>query len=206
MTVLGNSAKPSYSYFAYDSTTYPNQIAERLTSPAQRIVINSLGCWIGGWNAAPSCVMAVWALDGTMLAQTAAFTVANEGAAGEGNTAQYVRDLTAPLIVNANTEFYVGVSRDRNMAAQWGTGTTSNVHYEARGAHPPGALGSVSGPTSVARRTGMYVADYQPLSVAWVRRGGAWVQATDAYVFRGGVWVPIESVGVLRGSTWVDAS
>lgn len=206
MTVLGNAAKPTYSYFGFDGTGNPNQVAELLTAPAQRIVINSLGAWIGGWNDTVRCVLCVWALDGTLLASTDEFTVANEGAAGDGNQSNYVRDLTSPLIVNAGVEFYVGTNRHRDDAAQWGTGTTSNVHYRARAGYPSGGLGDVEGPTSTARRVGMYVADYQPLSVAWVRRSGAWVQATDLFVFRGGVWVAAESVGVLRSGSWVDAS
>lgn len=205
MTILGTGTKPNYSYFAYDGTGNPNQVVERLTAPSG-IKIVRLGGWIGGWNDTVHTRLCVFALDGTLLGTTAEFIVANEGAAGDGNAANYEADLLVPVIIANGIDFYVGTVKDRDDAAQWMVGSTINVHYEGRGAYPSGALGDVSGPTSTARRTGMYVADYVPAAAMKVRRGAAFVDASAVQVFRGGAWSDVDSIQVRRGAAWTDAS
>lgn len=205
MAVLGDSGKPSYSYFAFDGTTNPNQVAERLTAPS-RIKIITLGAWIGGWNQVSQVVLGCWALDGTLLGRTASFNIANEGAAGDGQASLYTANLISPVIIEPGVVFYVGTNRDRaSNGVIWLLGTTVNSHYRATGAHPDGALGSVSGPTSTSRRVGAYVADYQPVGVAYVRRGSSWATADGVYVYRSGAWVLADAVQVLRSGAWVDA-
>ena len=203
MTVLGNTAKPGYSYFAYDGTTYPNQVTEKLTAPS-RIRIITLGAWIGGWNDTVRTRLAIFDDANNLLGYSDEFVVANEGAAAEGHVAQYTADLQTPLILESGVDFYVGSIRHRDDAAQWATGSTSNVHYESRAAYPDGDQGAVSGPTSVARRVGMYVANYQPASSAWVYRSGVWVAAEAVKVYRSGAWVDTTSLQVRRSGAWVD--
>lgn len=203
MAVLGGSGQPGYSYFAYNGTGNPNMVAERLTAPS-KIRIVTLGAWLGGWNETCPAKLCVWALDGTLLGASAIFTVANEGAAGDGNTSSYTQNLVTPVVVDSGVEFYVGSSRDRNRAMQWGTGSTGTDHYRSVG-FEYGDFGSVDPPTTHARRIGAWVADYQPVSAAWVYRSGIWVQSQSFQVRRSSAWVDASSVQVRRGSVWEDA-
>lgn len=205
MTVLGDSGKPGYSYQAYDGTSFPNQMVEKLTAPS-RIKIITLGAWLGGWNQISQCVLAVYSTSGTLLGRSAPFDVANEGAAGDGQASLYTADLITPVIIDNGVDFYVGANRDRDDGVIWLTGTNVNPHYEARAGYPDGTLGAVEGPTSVARRIGAYVANYQPVGVIYVRRSSAWVQADNVQVYRSGAWVDVDAVQVLRSGVWTDAT
>lgn len=203
MTVLGNTAMGTWGYFGYASTTYPNQVTEKLTAPS-RIRIITLGGWIGGWNDTVLTRLAVFDNANHLLGYTDEFVVANEGDPANGHVSRYEADLQSPLIIEDGVDFYVGTIKNRSDAAQWSTGSTSNVHYESRAAYPDGDQGAVSGPTSVARRVGMYVANYQPASSAWVYRSGVWVAAEAVKVHRSGAWVDATSVQVHRSGAWVD--
>lgn len=205
MTVLGESSKPTYSYFAYDGTVNPNQVAELLVAPA-RIEIVTLGAWIGGWNDTVHAKLQVWdAATHAVLGTTAEIVVANNGAAS-GDVDRYEEDLVTPVIIEEGTDFWVGITKDRDDAAQWATGTNINAHYEGRGAYTDSTnLGAVSG-TSVARRTGMYVADYTTVAQAWVYRTGVWLNTGGVKVRRSGAWADANGVKIYRSGTWVDAS
>jgi hypothetical protein len=206
MAVLGETGKPGYSYFAYDGTANPNQVAELLYT-AERIQINTLAAWIGGWNDTVHAKLQVWdAATYAVLATTAEFVVANEGSAANGNVSLYEVDLVTPLIIPAATDFYVGVTKDRDDAAQWSTGTNINDHFECRAAYSDSAtLGAVSGPPTVtARRTGMYVADYQLAVSGKIYRDGIWEDAGAVKVYRSGVWTDVDAVKVYRSGAWTD--
>ena len=206
MAVLGESGKPGYSYQAYDGTTNPNQMVEKLTAP-QKIRIIELGAWIGGWNQVSEVVLAVYHLDGTLLGRTAPFNIANEGAAGDGQASLYTRSLITPVILESGQQFYVGTNRERSgNGVIWLTGTTVNPHYEARAAYPDGVLGGVEAASSVARRIGAYVSNYEPVASAKVYRSGAWTQAESVKVYRGGAWTDADGVKVYRSGAWVDVS
>lgn len=206
MAVLGSSSKPNSSYFGAGGTSQTNQVAEKLTAPAQKIRIVSLGAWIGGWSDTFPCELTVWALDNTVLGRSVAFTVANEGTAGTGKVSNYVRDLITPVELNPGTQFYVGTNKDRDGSAQWSLGPTGASHYQGRGNYPGGIFGSVEGPTSTSRRAGMYVANYEPVSAARVYRGSGFVEAQDVLIFRGDEWVPVDGIYVRRGTSWVEPS
>jgi hypothetical protein len=203
MTVLGDNSKPHWGYFGYDGTANPNQIVELLTAPS-KISVVTLGAWVGGWSGTAACRIALYAADKTLLGYTTEFTVANEGAAGIGNVSQYEHDLETPVVIDSGADFYVGITRTRSDAVQWST-RSSGDHYEARSGYPDGDLGGVSGPTATSHSVGAYVADYEAVAGAWVRRGGVWVQAEGVYVRRAGAWVPADSISVRRGGSWNPA-
>jgi hypothetical protein len=162
MPVIGNSGQPGFAYFAYGGSSQPNQNAELLTNDTGgAISVTTLGAWLGGWNATARVSLVIWAADGSFLGITPEFTAANEGAAALGHIAQYERTLAVPVVIAAGASFYVGASRNRNDAVQYSTGGTVNDHIEATAPYPGGDLGSL-GTATVARRTGMYVADYLP--------------------------------------------
>jgi hypothetical protein len=201
---LGDTTKPTYSFQGYDGSSFPNQMAERYTAP-QKIKINALGSWLAGWNQASQVRLCVWAADGTLLGQTAEFTIANEGAPADGNVTLYEEDLVSPVTIDAGDQFYVGTSRDRDDAVVWGTGSNAYTRYEASGAYPAGNFGAIEAAVAKTRRIGQYVADYEPVAGAWGFRGGVWVQAEFVKGRRGGAWVDATSVQGRRGAGWEDA-
>lgn len=204
MTQLGDGGRPAYAYFAYDTTANPNQVGQLYTAPVQMRIIG-LGAWLAGWNDNSHCRLAVWDDALNLLGYTDEFVAVNRGAASGDNHDLYVFDLQTPVIIDNGADFYVGTIRNRDEGVSWPTGSNAENHFEARAAYPDGDLGAVSGPNTVARRVGAYVADYEPVGSAWVRRSGAWSQASKVQVYRSGAWVDADSVQVLRSGVWTDA-
>lgn len=200
MPTIGTTTKPSNFWWAFANNT--NQHSEKLTMPETGRIV-SVGQWVGGWNDAPRTRLCIWDSAGVLLAQSAEFNVANEGAAGNGNVSLYVQALlTQPLII-AGQQFHVGFSRNPADAHQISGGAGgSGPHYErARNPWP----GSMDAATSVDRRIGSYVADYQPVSGMHVRRSGAFAVAQDILVRRGAAFSSAQGVAVFRSGTWEDA-
>lgn len=207
MPIIGIDTKPSYSYHAYGGTSQPNQEAELVDLPAQRIRITRLGVWLGGWNDAPRVTLTIWDVaSGAVLAQTAQFTVANAGAAAEGHIARYEADLVAPYDTPAaGGQLRVGFTRDRADAHQVTTGGVSTYgHDHGRAGYPAGGFAEIDGGYAENRRIGCWIQDYVPLANAWVMRSGVWQRATPA-VFRSGSWQDADAVKVFRSGVWQDA-
>lgn len=206
MPTLGNANEPVQFWHGYGGSSQVNQEAERLTAPS-RIRLLTLGQWVGGWSDAPRVRLCVWDLAGALLGQSAQITVSNEGAGGNGQVAHYTEDLETPVELEAGDVFHVGFNRHPDDAHQVMSGAAATgPHYEGRsGATWPNALGNVSGPFTVNRRIGAYVADYELIAGAYVMRGGVWSRAEAVSVMRSGAWVEADTVAVSRAGVWEDA-
>lgn len=213
MPQIGNNAKPTFSYHAFGGSGEVNQEGEGLQSPDQRIRVLTLGAWIGGWGGNCKVRLALWdpvvgpTATGTLLGQSAEFTVANEGAAGAG-VSLYTADLETPVELDPLQDFYVGFSRDRDDAHQVFTGSNAYVHLHGRGTHNAGGVddfGAIESFGGQARRIGAWVENYEVMGSAWVYRSGAWVRADGVKVYRSGAWADADAVKVYRSGAWVDA-
>jgi hypothetical protein len=203
VTQLGDGSKPTFSYFGYDGTSFPNQIVQKYTADG-RIRLITLGAWVGGWSDTVHARLAVYAADGSLLGYSDEFIVADNGPA-DGDVDLYEADLQTPVVIEDGDDFYVGITKDRDDAAQWATGSNAVSHYEARGSYPDADLGAVSGIATVSRRVGAYVVDYQPVGVIYGRRSGAWDQAEGVFEYHSGAWVQVDAVQGLRSGVWTDA-
>lgn len=209
MAKLGTDTKPAFSFHAFGGSGQTNQEAEALVLPAQRIRILTLGAWIGGWSSACKVALCLWANDGTILAQSDEFTVANEGTPGDGKASKYTADLLVPYeTATPGLTVKVGFTRDRDDAHIVLTGSTSNPHIHARGFYPPGGpagdLGGATAESSATRRIGMWIENYEPMANAYVLRSGVWVRNTPKGL-RSGVWTEADAVKGHRTGSWVDA-
>ena len=207
MPILGNDTKPGFAYHAYSGTSQPNQEAEDIELPAQRIRIKRLGAWIGGWNDSPRVRLCIWnSSTGALLAQSAQFTVANEGAAGPGNVTRYEADLETPFDTpTAGMTVRVGFTRDRSDGHQVSTGSTTAGHFHGRAPYPAGIFAEIDGGFAENRRIGLWIQDYELLANAYVLRSGVWERATPK-VYRSGVWQDADAVRVFRSGSWQDAN
>lgn len=212
MPTIGNSTKPSSGWHAYSSSSNPNQEAELLTMP-ERGDLLELGAWVGGWSGSCRTVLAVWAVDGTMLGSCPQVTVANQGAGGPsgGNVVSVVGTLSTPVRLDAGVQFYVGFARHNSDGHQVST-AGSGTHYEGRSGGGTGptyqtaALGAVSGgPDPESGRIGAWVENYEAVAGGRVRVAGSFVDVAAARVRQGGVWVDLDAVKIRDGGSWVDA-
>ncbi len=204
MPVLGANSKPGFSYHSYSGTSQPNQEAEPMTLPDQRIRILTLGQWLGGWGGTCRVRLCIW--DGdfqTLLAQTAEITVANLGS-GDGKANSYTADLITPYEADAGQTILVGFTRHRDDGHNVLTGNAAYTHEHGRGAYPGAPFGDIDQTSGIAKRIGAWVQDYEPLANAYVYRSGLWQRATPK-VYRSGSWVDAEGVKVYRSGAWVDA-
>lgn len=206
MPTLGTTSKPGGGWHGFGGSSQTNQEAEKLTAPS-RMRILEVGQWVGGWEDAPRVRLCVWSLAETLLGQSAQITVANEGAVGGGNVSLYTELLLTPVEIAKGVSFYVGFVRHPDDAHQCSTGASgSGPHYQGRsGATWPNNLGQAEGPTSVTRRIGSYVANYETLPGAWIYRSGVWVEADTVQAYRGGSWVDADGVQLYRSGGWVDS-
>jgi hypothetical protein len=207
MPQIGSDLLPSHGYHAYEGTSYPNQEAEDVTCPAQRVRILRLGAWIGGWNDAPKVRLTVWhPTTGDILGQSAEFTVANRGAADKGKVNRYEADLEVPYVTaGPSAVLRVGFSKVRNDAHQVTTGTIGAGHIHGRASYPAGPFDEYGGGWSENRRIGCWVQHYVALANAYVLRSGVWQRATPK-VQRSGALVDASGVKVWRSGAWVDAN
>jgi hypothetical protein len=207
MPTLGYDSKPAFGYHAFGGLSEPNQEAEVITLPAQRIRITKLAGWLGGWSGTCRMRLTMWDDDTeAVLAQTAEFVVANEGAPAEDVNTLYAVDLSAPYETpTPGMVVKVGFTRHRDDAHITNTGSTVTQHYHGRGAYPGGTFGDVQTYAAQSRRIGVYIADYQIMGSAWVYRSGAWVRSDAVKVYRSGSWVDADAVKVYRSGAWVDA-
>lgn len=213
MPTLGTTSKPGNGWHAYSGTTQVNREAELFTLPGS-VRILELGQWVGGWSGTCRLVLGVWDYaTKELLARTAQITVASEGAGGPAgsNVALYTEPLLAPLELNAGAQVLVGFARhgdDGHQVSTGGSGTGPHYHGRLGGAfNPDGDFDNGAGDYSEeVRRIGAYIADYEDLATAWVRRSGAWVRAESVQVRRSGAWVQASSIQARRSGSWTDAS
>ena len=207
MPTLGITGKPTASWHGYGGSSTVNQEAEQLTMPKGG-TINSVGCWIGGWDGTCDVWLTIWDAAGTRakLGQSAILTVANEGAPGDGKVKLYVADLLVPVDLPTGADFLVGFVRKQGDAHQVSTGSGSTHRHGRSGATVQGAGFAQGGIfSSEAQRIGAYVADYQPRSGAWIYRAGVWVQSDQLLVYRSGQWVEADTVSAYRAGAWSEA-
>jgi hypothetical protein len=202
MPTIGFTTKPTHFWFAFGASS-TNQQAESLTT-FERSRILTLGQWMAGWNSTVRTRLCLWAADGTLLGQSAQFTVADRGAPTDGNVVLYTADLETPVDLANGTTFFAGFARHPSDPHQVsGDNAGTGPHYDRTRATWPG---SMAGASSADRRIGSYVANYQALHGAKVRRSGVMADAQAVYVRRSGVWVEASSVYVRRSGAWVEAS
>ncbi len=211
MPIIGDQSKPTNGteWFGLNST---NHFAELLTMPADGNV-TAVGFWAAGKDAACDAVACVWAADGTLIAASAAFSMAGRalgGGAGYGGDDYFVN--VDPINMASGTQFYAGFARDpagQAMLATGGAGTHKHLlsatwpnnlygasdhgvqmgayaQYEAADPPPPPPPPPPSGASVKARRGGAWVS-----APVWVRRNGAWVRATSVRMRRNGAWVNV---------------
>lgn len=209
--ILGNGAKPSGGWHAYQGSSEINQEAELLTIPKGGTIL-TLGAWIGGWAAACDVWLTVWEAAGAraILGQSAILTVANEGAGGPGgsNVKLYVADLLTPVDLPTGADFLVGFVRKQNDGHQISTGAGGSgphAHGRSGAAQQNAAFAQAGDYSTPVLRIGAYVADYQPRPGAWIYRAGVWVQSDQVMTYRAGSWVEVDTVQIRRGSEWVEA-
>lgn len=204
MPIWGNDAEPGFGWHAFSSSAHPNQEAEALTLPDQRIRVLELGAWVGGWNGTCRIRLCAWAEDGTLLAQSAEQTIPNEGSGGEGQIARHTGALLVPYESEPGELIWVGFTRNRSDGHQIGTGSTINQHFHGRAPYPDGDFGEVELYVAQARRIGCWIEDYEPIATAHVYRSGAWTDP-ETVVRRSAAWGDPESVQAYRSGAWTDA-
>lgn len=215
MPTLGATTKPSSSWHAFSSSSETNQEAEELTIPTA-IRVLELGQWVGGWSGTCRVSLSIWDATGSrpLLGRTATITAANEGAGGPsgGNVALYTGELLTPVELSAGDRVLVGFSRHPSDGHQVSLGSsTSGPHYHGRYG---GSTWDADDPFADAggsyeesdRRIGAYIADYEELATAYVRRSGVWVRADSVQVRRSGAWVNATAVQLRRSGAWEDAT
>ena len=204
MPIVGTSSKPDGSFgFEWWGSTY-NQAAERLTMP-ERGRITRVGCWTRGVSGDVSARAVLWAADGSVLSESALFTITDgptprSGAEASANVLNYERDLSTPVDLDASAQFYAGFARNPSGSHQLARTGSGLTHYDRKRSTWPG---SMAGADAHSGRVGCY-AVYELVSGAWVRRGGVWVRAEGVFVRRAGAWVDATSVQVRRAGAWVD--
>ncbi|HVM29534.1 MAG TPA: hypothetical protein VM305_02005 [Candidatus Limnocylindrales bacterium] len=209
MPSIGDTSKPS-SGFAHAYSGSINQEAEEQTMP-ERGKITRVGVWAAGYEGSSSARLCIWAKGGSsasgndLLGQSGLVTFAQQ-TWGAGNVSRYEADLLTPVELDAGVTFYVGFSRNPNAGHQV-TCRSGGDHIERKRTTWPGSMdGWTRHPDTGQRKAiGCYVANYDPVSGAWVRRGGVWVRAEGVFVRRAGAWVDATSVQVRRSGVWVDA-
>ena len=180
MAVVGTASRPT-SYWWSESS--PNQYAEKVTIPSNGNIV-SLGQWMCGQDGTARTKLCVWSgSTGALLAQSAQFTAADGGSQSSSAMSLYVEALTAPLAVTAGQVVYVGLAHhpsDRILIS--GGRGTSDTHYTQNQASWPGSM--TASPSSMSRRIGSYVADFEPGSPPPTTDNGV-------YIYRAGAWLQI---------------
>ena len=206
MATIGNPDRPGGSWHAA-SDPYWDQEADLLEMPARGELL-SLGAWLGGWNGTCRGRLCVWDAVGTLLGQSAQFTVANEGGGGPpgSNVERYESALETPVELAKGAGFYVGFNRHPADGLQVSLGPSGGTHYHGKsGATWPNDLGNSGGISSEPRRVGAYVANYEQTTGAHVYRSGAWTEAESVQEYRSGAWVESDAVQLWRSGALVDA-
>ncbi|CAN5751321.1 hypothetical protein BH23CHL7_BH23CHL7_17400 [soil metagenome] len=209
MPSIGDATKPSGAYYLWSRHSSENQEAFLFTMP-ERGKITRIGIWARAdtqFSGSTSFRTCVWAKGASLsagndlLGQSDLFTVTAASMA-LANLLKYEADLLSPVELEAGAQFYAGFARNPNGSHQWATQQTGS-HIHRRRTTWPGSMNDYDNHDGAVR--GIYVANYDPVSGAWVRRGGVWVRAEGVFVRRAGAWVDVTSVQVRRSGAWVDA-
>lgn len=156
MAILGSTSQPTTSQEGFGLNT-DNQMAMLLTMPGTasdswRIYL--VGGWLGGWNDTVTARFAVWTAGGSVMDQSASFTVANEGALAVGATSHYQRSDIS-VVVAGGTQVYVGYWRHPSNATQNGvTSSGSHLHDASTGT---GGAYNFSGFSTHGGKIGFYL-------------------------------------------------
>ncbi len=190
------------------------QEADRLAHPGDpaRILVKSLGIWVRGYTGQGSInvTLALWkwgtspAEGNGLQAQTLPASV-SEGAYNTGNTDRLL-NIVRPLVTpyewaDTDGDVLVGFHRDGN-AHQLGYSTPGTHYHRASTSSSVGTMNDRTGDTGVIHA---YIADYDPIGSAWIRRGAAWIRAAEVQVRRGAAWADSDAVQVRRTGGWTDA-
>lgn len=160
MATLGSTAEPTTGavYFGLNST---NHHAILLTLPSGGPwEISRVGAWCAGMNETANVKVCVWSAGGSLLGQTAAFSLAGP-ALGIGNSTKAEGNLTTPVVVAGGTAVYVGIARDPQDNTQFST--RSGTRLDKTSSSWPASL---SGGSTVSGAIGAYIADYHSANVA----------------------------------------
>ena len=143
MAILGSTAKPTTNQEAWGLNS-KNQFASLVTLPAGGPWrIYQVGVWMGGWNASPTCRVAIWNSGGSYLRGSATFAAANHGDLTLGDATLYVKPLTSDQIVAGGTSIYVGFVRDGAEGIQFPV-TGSGTHIEVATSSEPTSMSGFS--------------------------------------------------------------
>lgn len=206
MPSLGLTDRPETFEWWLDAN---NQNANHLTTPGQRIRILELAAWIRGINPHGSVNyrLCVWDDDGDRIAQTSTFTVTAAPGPNVANLLERTHPLSAPLDLDPSSSIYVGVSWSPGGALQFGWhnhGPAGN-HIDDSSTQTGADLDIAGNTHGGTGAIGAYVASYQVLAGAYVRRSGSWVRADAIRVRRSGAWVDADRLQVRRSGAWVDS-
>lgn len=120
MPTLGSTAEPTdgQAWFGVNSK---NHHAIKVTMPSGGPwLVTRLGCWLSGQSETADVKLVVWALDGTILGQTAQHTAASRAFA-VGNNEKVELDLVTPVEIAGGTQIFIGFARDPADQTQFGT-------------------------------------------------------------------------------------
>ena len=194
MTILGNSAVPS---FGFNQSSQYNQVSpasNSLTTPAQVIQVTKLWAYFGGTSGTVGgCKLAIWGTGGTLIYSSQTFT------APSGR--QWVSVIpSTTLLLNPTSAIFVGWWAPVGSNMEWGVRSTGS--WQGRKNVNP--VGTMSGATVndgafQAGEAGGYL-EYQPASVyQGPSGGGAPVSVQGIYQGPAGGGTPVQVLGVYQG-------
>lgn len=120
MPTLGSTAEPTdgQAWFGLNSK---NNHAIKVQLPwGGPWLVTRLGCWLSGQSETSDFKLVIWALNGTVLGQTAQDTAASRSFA-LGNNEKAEMDLITPVEIAGGTEVFIGFARDPQDNTQFGT-------------------------------------------------------------------------------------
>jgi len=144
MATIGNTSEPTYGQ-AYSGLNTWTQVAYKVTMPTAG-TLTYVGVWAAGKDGySPTTYCCVWNSGGTLVAQSASFSMTNRSY-GLGQSDLYYKALTTPYAASSGQVLYIGFSRNPAAAAQWGY-NSSGSHYahSNTGGYPANASFGLTG-------------------------------------------------------------
>ncbi len=163
MPTVGSTTRPAHAVESY-GLGQKNHHAVKITMPSGGPWrITKIGAWLAGTSRVSTVKLCIWRdTTETLVAESAAFDVADGGIPNLTAPSNYERNMSVPFEVEGGADLWVGFARDPSEAVQFTT-RSSGTHRDKTGSGWPMNL---DGYVVHSGDLGAYVADYETVNTA----------------------------------------